>query len=68
MTDTVTHSDEDYVAMACRLADDAAWRSSIAARIADRFSSSGLTDMRRYAACLEDAYARALTIKAGVAR
>jgi predicted O-linked N-acetylglucosamine transferase (SPINDLY family) len=67
VTDTVTHSDQDYVATACRLADDAAWRSGLAARIADRFSSSGLTDMRRYAACLEDAYARALALKSGAA-
>jgi protein O-GlcNAc transferase len=67
VTDTVTHSDPDYVAIACRLADDAAWRSGIAARIADRFASSALTDMRRYAACLEDAYARAIAIKSGTA-
>jgi predicted O-linked N-acetylglucosamine transferase (SPINDLY family) len=67
VTDTVTHSDQDYVATACRLADDAAWRSGLAARIADRFSSSGLTDMRRYAACLEDAFARALALKSGAA-
>ncbi len=68
VTDTVTHSDQDYVATACRLADDAGWRAGIAARIADRFSTSGLTDARRYAACLEDAYARALAIKSGSAR
>jgi protein O-GlcNAc transferase len=66
VTDTVTHSDAAYVAMACRLAGDAAWRSDIAARIIERFPRSGLTDSRRYAACLEDAYARALIIKSGV--
>jgi protein O-GlcNAc transferase len=66
VTDTVTHSDAAYVAMACRLAGDAAWRSDIAARIIERFPRSGLTDSRRYAASLEDAYARALIIKSGV--
>jgi protein O-GlcNAc transferase len=67
ITDTVAHSDADYVAMACRLADDAAWRAEIAARIADRFPRSAMTDMRRYARCLEDAYARALAIKSDAA-
>ena len=52
--------------MSCGLAGDAAWRSDIAARIIERFPRSGLTDSRRYAACLEDAYARALIIKSGV--
>jgi protein O-GlcNAc transferase len=67
VTDTVTYSDAGYVAMACRLADDAAWRADVATRIADRFSCSNLADTRRYAACLEDAYARALIIKSGAA-
>jgi len=63
VTDTVAHSDAEYVTMASRLADDAAWRSSVAAKIVDKFPRSGIADMRRYAACLEDAYARALAIK-----
>jgi predicted O-linked N-acetylglucosamine transferase (SPINDLY family) len=67
VTDTVTYSDAAYVAMACRLAEDAAWRADVAARIADRFSRSSLADARHYAACLEDAYARALIIKSGPA-
>jgi protein O-GlcNAc transferase len=65
VTDTVTYDDPGYVAMACRLADDATWRAGVAARIADRFSHSNLADTRHYAACLEDAYARALIIKSG---
>jgi len=48
------------VAIACRLADDAAWRSSIASAIASRLPQSGLADLGRYARSLEDAYARAL--------
>jgi protein O-GlcNAc transferase len=67
VTDTVAHGDAEYVAIACRLADDAAWRSSVAAKIVDRFRRSDIADSRRYAACLEDAYARALAIKSGAA-
>jgi protein O-GlcNAc transferase len=65
VTETVTHSDADYVAMACRLADDAAWRAEVSARIGDGFSRSDLADTRHYTACLEDAYAHALIIKSG---
>jgi predicted O-linked N-acetylglucosamine transferase (SPINDLY family) len=65
VTDTVTHSDAEYVAMACRLADDAAWRSNVGAKIVDNFRRSDIADTRRYAACLEDAYARALAVKSG---
>jgi len=69
VTDTVALSDAEYVAMACRLADDDAWRSEVAKKIADSFGHSNIADMRRYAACLEDAYARALAIKsAAIAR
>jgi len=63
VTETVAHSDTEYVAMACRLANDAAWRSEVAAKIVDKFAHSDIADTRRYAACLEDAYARALAIK-----
>jgi predicted O-linked N-acetylglucosamine transferase (SPINDLY family) len=63
VTETVAYSDAEYVAMACRLADDAAWRSEVAAKIVDKFAHSDIADTRRYAACLEDAYARALAIK-----
>jgi len=60
VTDTAARTDTDYVAIACRLADDAAWRSSIASAIASRLPQSGLADLGRYARSLEDAYARAL--------
>jgi predicted O-linked N-acetylglucosamine transferase (SPINDLY family) len=63
VTETVAHSDAEYVAMACRLANDAAWRSEVAAKIVDKFAHSDIADTRRYAACLEDVYARALAIK-----
>jgi predicted O-linked N-acetylglucosamine transferase (SPINDLY family) len=63
VTETVAHGDVEYVEIACRLADDTAWRSVVAAKIVDTFRRSDIADTRRYAACLEDAYARALTIK-----
>jgi predicted O-linked N-acetylglucosamine transferase (SPINDLY family) len=65
VTDTVAESDEDYVAIACRLAGDPSWRASIAAAIAARLPSSGLADLHRYARSLEDAYERAVALKAG---
>jgi predicted O-linked N-acetylglucosamine transferase (SPINDLY family) len=65
VTETVARSDAEYVVMACRLANDAAWRSEVAAKIVDKFAHSDIADTRRYAACLEDAYARALAIKSG---
>ena len=67
VTETVAHDDAEYVAIACRLADDAAWRLGVAAKIVDRFQHSDIANTRRYAACLEDAYARALAIKSGAA-
>ena len=48
-----------------RLANDAAWRSEVATKIVDKFAHSDIADTRRYAVCLEDAYARALAIKSG---
>jgi len=67
VTDTVARSDAEYVEIACRLANDAAWRAEVSAKIVDRFARSGITDMRRYAACLEDAYARAMAVNSGAA-
>lgn len=67
VTDTVARSDAEYVAVACRLAEDAAWRAGIAAKISQAFERSGLADVRRYAECLEAAYARALALKSAVA-
>jgi predicted O-linked N-acetylglucosamine transferase (SPINDLY family) len=67
VTDTVARNDDEYVAIACRLAEDAAWRAVIAARIVDRLPDSGLADARRYARSLEAAYERALTAKASAA-
>jgi protein O-GlcNAc transferase len=60
---TVARSDDEYVAIACRLAQDGAWRASIAAAIAERLPQSGLADLDRYARSLEAAYERAVALK-----
>jgi len=60
VADTVAHSDDDYVALACRLAQDAVWRAGIAEAIAARLPASGLADPAAHARSLEAAYLRAL--------
>jgi predicted O-linked N-acetylglucosamine transferase (SPINDLY family) len=66
VTDTVARADEEYVAIACRLASDAAWRAGIAAAIAARLPASGLADLDLYTRALESAYLRALDLRAGI--
>jgi protein O-GlcNAc transferase len=67
VTDTVAASDDDYVAIACRLATDAGWRKGVSARILARIEASGIADFDRYCRSLEGAFERALAPK-GVAR
>jgi len=62
VTETVAWSDEDYVAIACRLAGDPEWRAEIASSIAAKLPVSGLCDADRYARSLESAYERALAM------
>jgi predicted O-linked N-acetylglucosamine transferase (SPINDLY family) len=62
MTDTVAWTDDEYVAVACRLATDAAWRAELSTRIRDRIEASGIADFERYTRNLEDALERALTL------
>jgi predicted O-linked N-acetylglucosamine transferase (SPINDLY family) len=64
VTDTAAHSDDDYVAIACRLAQDADWRGAVAAAIGAGLARSGLADLDRYTRSLEAAYQRALALKA----
>jgi protein O-GlcNAc transferase len=64
VTDTVAHSDDDYVAIACRLAQDAGWRQKVASSIIARLATSGVADPVRHARSLEAAYRRALVAKA----
>jgi protein O-GlcNAc transferase len=63
VTETVADSDEGYVEIACRLADDRAWRKAIAAAIAAKLPGSGLADAARYTVSLESAYERAIAAK-----
>ena len=60
MHDTVATTDDEYVAIACRLANDAAYRASLAARIRERIPASGIADPARYARQLEQAYREAM--------
>ena len=63
VTDTVARSDDEYVAIACRLAADPAWRGALSKRILEGITSSGIADFERYTRNLEDAYERALALK-----
>ncbi|MGH8713689.1 MAG: hypothetical protein ACREYB_06760, partial [Casimicrobiaceae bacterium] len=62
VTATIAHSDDDYVAIACRLAQDRAWRDTIVAEIVEALPRSGLADLDRYTRSLESAYERALDL------
>ena len=63
VTETVARSDDEYVAIACRLARDAAWRAAISEAIAAKLPQSGLGDFDRYTRSLEAAYERAFELK-----
>jgi len=63
VTDTVADSDDRYVEIACRLADDRAWRDGISAAITARLPGSGLADAARYTVSLETAYERAIATR-----
>ena len=64
VTDTVARSDDEYVAISCRLAQDAAWRAEVAAAIVTKLPQSGIADLDRYTRSLEAAYERAFALKA----
>jgi predicted O-linked N-acetylglucosamine transferase (SPINDLY family) len=64
VTSTVAHTDDDYVAIACRLARDRPWRDAIAAEINAALPRSELADAERYTRSLEAAYERAWALKA----
>jgi len=63
VTETIARSDEEYVAIACGLAGDTAWRTRVASEIAQKLPASGLADAGRYARSLEQAYMYALSQK-----
>ena len=59
VTDTAARSDDEYVAIACRLGVDRSWRAAISAAVAEALPRSGLADLDRYTRALESAYERA---------
>ena len=61
---TVAGSEQDFVAIACRLATDLAFRTSVKNDIRAGLKRSPLVDMNAYVRHLEDAYARAAEEKA----
>lgn len=63
VTETIARSDEEFVAIACRIANDRAWRRRVSDAILARLPSSRLADPARYARSLEDAYRRAAAAK-----
>jgi len=65
--ETIARSDEEFVAIACRLAADPAERKRIAEGILARLPASGLADAARYARSLEDAYRRAAASRPSLA-
>lgn len=67
VTDTAARTDDDYVAIAVRLARDADWRAAISAAIAERLPSSGLADFDRYTRALELALTQAIVLRTSVA-
>jgi predicted O-linked N-acetylglucosamine transferase (SPINDLY family) len=60
LPELVAADDDAYVALAVRVATDAAWRAALRDRIRAAFTSGALTDPSRYAAALERACVRAL--------
>jgi len=60
VTETAASTDEEYVAIACRLGTEAGWRASIAAAMAEQLPRSGIADFDRYTRALEAAYMQAL--------
>jgi len=60
VTQTVTESGTEYVAVAVRLATDPTFRAEVKSAIAAGLVSSALTDMSRHTRALEAAYENAL--------
>ncbi len=64
VTDTIAASGREYVDVAARLAEDAAFNRDVRARIRAGIAHSPLTDMPAHARALERAYVAALAAKA----
>jgi predicted O-linked N-acetylglucosamine transferase (SPINDLY family) len=64
LTQTIAETDDDYVALAVRLALDSAFRNEIREAIARAMADPAVTNPRRYARALENAYVAALAATA----
>ena len=60
LTQTIAETDDDYVALAVRLAQDSTFREETREAIARAMADPAVTDARRYAFALEEAYVAAL--------
>jgi predicted O-linked N-acetylglucosamine transferase (SPINDLY family) len=61
LTDLIAPTDEAFVALACRIATEDAWRDDLCRRVRAALAVPSLTDPARYARALERAYARVLS-------
>ena len=64
VTETIAETGSDYVAIAVRLATDAAFMSRVRERIGEGLRGSALTDMEAHTRKLEAAYEQALAMRA----
>ena len=60
VTETIARSEVEYVDIACRLASDIGWRSTVVERIRCGLVDSPLVDLDAYTRHLEDAYHHAI--------
>jgi predicted O-linked N-acetylglucosamine transferase (SPINDLY family) len=63
VTDTIAQSEEEYIAIALRLAREPQWREALSRRIGEGLEASGMADPARYTRALEDACLEALRRK-----
>lgn len=60
ITETIAQTEDDYVAIALRLAREPERRAQLARKIAEQLAASGLADTKGYTRALEEAYREAL--------
>ena len=60
---TIAYNEAGYIELACRLANDAGWRSTVVEHIQRGLAASPLVDMDGYTRNLENAYRQALLQK-----
>lgn len=63
LSETIARSEDEYLAIALRLASEPAWRQELGEKIARQLANSGFADTQRYTRALENAYIEALRRK-----